>query len=277
MSIYWGVGHSAAVWHDNGYRRKDSPVTGTKAKYNYLKWFLKYSKNAEREALGHVEYAQYTLQIEDYLQAVPVVNALPSSVFKTGLLGQLATLKASLFARMFVVDLGSSNFQSAAPINNFTNVNNGVSISNLLDYDGVASTVGFACVNRLSTFQPQTEFPTIATYGKYAGLDRNLWRDGARILTSIVNGQLKFTGLNPAKQYKVVVFHSMDNNDDFATQATISVTIGAVTQTQYSQFNTFYNLVFDNVAPAAGEILIAAKCNANRDTCITGLILIEKP
>jgi lysophospholipase L1-like esterase len=277
MSIYWGVGHSSAVWHDNGYRRKDSPVAGTKAKYNYNKWFLKYSKNAEQEAFGHVSYAEGTLLIEDYLQAVPVVNALPSSAFKTGLLGQLSNLRASLFSKMFVVDLGSSTYPSAAPINNITNINNSISIPNITDYDGVASSVGLTIINRFSTFAPQTEFPTIATYGKYYSLDRNLSRDGARLLTSITNGSMKFTGLNAAKQYKVVVLHSMDNNDDFATQATLSVTIGAVTQTQYSQLNTFYTLVFDNITPVSNEILIAAKCASTRDTCITGLILIEKP
>lgn len=276
MSIYWGVGHSAAVWHDNGYRRKDSPVSGTKAKYNYNKWLLKFSKNAEREAYGHVTYAEGTLLIEDYLQAVPVVNALPASTFKTGLLGQLANLRALLFSRLFVVDLGSATYPSAAPVNNITNINNGQAIA-VAEYYGAASTVGLTIVNRFSTFQPQTDFPTIATYNKYFGLDRNLSRDGARLLTSISTGSMKFTGLNNAKQYKVVVLHSMDNNDDFATQATLSVTIGAVTQTQYSQFNTFYTLVFDNVVPTAGEINIAARCAATRDTCITGLILIEKP
>lgn len=276
MSIYWGVGHSSAVWHDNGYRRKDSPVSGTKAKYNYNKWLLKFSKNAEQEAFGHVDYAEGTLLIEDYLQAVPVVNALPASTFKTGLLGQLATLRAQLFAKLYVVDLGSTTYPSAAPVNNITNINNGQSIS-VAEYYGAASTVGLTIVNRFSTFQPQTEFPTIATYAKHYGLDKNLSRDGARLLTSISTGSMKFTGLNNAKQYKVVVLHSMDNNDDFATRAEISVTIGAVTQTQYSQLNTFYTLVFDNVAPASGEITIAARAPQTRDTCITGLILIEKP
>lgn len=277
MSIYWNIGHSSGLWHDNGYRRKDSPVSGTKAKYNYNKWLLKFSKNAEQEAFGHVSYAEGTLFIEDYLQAVIVVNALPSSTFKTGLLGQLANLRASLSAKMFVVDLGSATYLSASPINNITNINNGISISNLTDYDGGASTVGLTILNRFSTFLPQTEFPTIATYGKYYGLDKNLSRDGARLLTTIVNGSMKFTGLNPTKTYKVVVLHSMDNIDDFASQATLSVTIGAVTQTQYSQLNTFYTIVFDNVTPVSSEITISAKCNANRDTCITGLILIEKP
>lgn len=276
MMIIWGVGHSGVVWHDNAYRRKNSPVSGTKAKYNYNWWFLKFSKDAQKEAFGFVQYAERTQLIEDYIQALPVVNALPSSSFKTGLLGQLAALKASLYARMFVVDLGSTTYPSASPINNLTNINNGQSVNNLVEYDGAASTVGLTIINRFSTFNPQTEH-SVRMYADYFGLGRNFNRDGARMLTSISNGSMKFTGLNNAKSYKVVVYVGMDNGDDFATRAEASVTIGASTQTMYAQYSVFQGMVFDSVTPTAGEITIAARASQTRDACITGLILIEKP
>jgi hypothetical protein len=276
MMIIWGVGHSGVVWHDNAYRRKNSPVSGTKAKYNYNWWFLKFSKDAQKEAFGFVQYAERTQLIEDYLQALPVVNALPSSSFKTGLLGQLAALKASLYARMFIVDLGSSTYPSASPINNLTNINNGQAVNNLVEYDGAASTVGLTIINRFSTFNPQTEH-SVRMAANYFGLGVNFNRDGARMLTSITNGSMKFTGLNNAKSYKVVVYVGMDNGDDFATRAEASVTIGASTQTMYAQYSVFQGIIFETVTPTAGEITIAARASQTRDACITGLILIEKP
>lgn len=276
MMLFWGKGHTGSVWHDEFYRRKNSPVAGTKSKFNYNWWLLKFSKNAQEEAFGFVQYAERTLLIEDYIQAVPVVNALPSSSFKTGLLGQLAALKAAHFPRFFVIDLGSTTYASAAPINNLTNINNGQSVLNLFDYDGVGSVYGLSIVNRFSTFQPQTEH-SVRMYGNYYGLGRNFSRDGARMLTSITNGSMRFTSLNNAKTYKIVIYVGMDNGDDLGQRSEASVTIGSTTLTQYAQYSTFSGMVFDNITPSGGEINIAARASQARDACITGLILIEKP
>jgi pimeloyl-ACP methyl ester carboxylesterase len=276
MSLYWNKGHGAAVNEDEVFRRKSSQLSGTKSKFDWDKWCGKFSRNPLKAAEGHVAYAEQSLAFLDYTAAKKLVDALPASADKTALLARLATLRAPLFTKAYVVDLGSSTYPSATPVNNITTINNGSSIANLVDTDSGASTIGFGITARFSTWQPQTEFSTRLN-GAYWGLPASVHRDGARVLTTITNGQFVFSNLDDAKRYKLIALHSMDNGDDLATEAVFQLTVGGVTQKQYSQFNTSQFMEFDELAPVTGKITGTPVAASARDACLTTLILLEKP
>ena len=276
MSLYWGLGHGASVWHDRGYRRPGSPVSGTKATYDWIRWLRKFSTDATNTAIGHVEYAEYTKAFVDYRAALTLVNAMSAGSTKTNLVGRLATLKAQIYARAWVIDFGSTNFPSSGNINNITNINNGVTVNNLVDIDGGASTIGLRIINRFSTWQPQKDF-TITLDGTYFAMPTTYNRDGGTVLTSIANARFALANLNPAKTYKIQLTHSMDNGDDLAARSDFKATIGAVSVTQYSQLNTVQTVDFDNLTPSGAlEIVCSLASPSGRDSAITGLILIEK-
>lgn len=276
MSLFWGKGHSGAVWHDEVYRRKSSPLSGTKSKFDYDKWFFKYSKDPVKTGYGHVEYLEANINIVDYLYALRVVNALPASADKTAMQARMAAVKPQIYTKAYVIDIGGTTYTSAAPINNITTVmTNGTAITNLADIDGGTSTKGFSIPAFWANWQPLKEF-TDRLKGAYYGLPDTVSRDYGRINANITTGTFRFTGLDNAKLYKVVILHSFEQVDDTAQQSTCQVTIGATTIAQYCQMNTFLFMEFDNITPASGVVNGAVRAPNGRDAGIQAIILIEK-
>jgi hypothetical protein len=275
MSLFWAVGHGQ--WTERLYRRMSSTVSGTKALFNWDDWLGKYSTNLTTAAYGHVAYAEKYKTVFDFWNANIAVNRLANGADKTALQNRLLTLKATLYARIWVIDMGDPSLQSASPINNMTNINNGVTINNLIDYEGNASGLSYRQNARFSNWQPQTVHSNIMN-GTYFGLPPSTNKDVARLLTTISNGEGEFLNLNNAKKYQFMVLHSMDNGDNVnGGQATCRVTVNGVSVSQYSQANTTLFINFDNITPASGALKYMANAPNNRDSGISTLILIEKP
>lgn len=277
-SLIWGQGHGAGVWHDRYYRRLNSPIAGNKATYDFHRWFLKYSKNAVEEGYGHVEYAELYLSWLNYNEALKVVNALSASSDKTAMLARLAAVRATRWAKAYVIDIGSASYLSGAPINSLTSMNNGSAVTNLTDMESGASTKSLTIPARWATTENILTYPVHAMGGHW-GLPPQFFRDAAKVQTDVTTGTFEFGGLDNTKIYQVIVLHGFTwpNPDDINGRSEVQVTIGATSFTQFCQQNTWLTMTFDNITPVAGKILGSVRAPQTRTAGINGFVLIEKP
>lgn len=277
MKMFFNVGHSGALWDDQVARRKSSSLSGNKASFDYDKFFAKFSTDLYETCVDHIAEAETTLDIEDYYNALRLVNKLGVSTEKTVLLNRLSSLLGTLTTgrRIFQIDLGDSANQSVAPVNNaISNANNQI-VNNLLDITGANSTISFVVVNRLSNFTPQRVF-SMRHDAEYRGFQKATNKDCFYVEPTISNGQVKFSNLNNAKRYDVYIYGCQDLGDTMNQNSVLRATIGATVISQYVLHNTTQRIQFTNVTPSSGEIAISlAAPNSGAYVGIQGLILIE--
>lgn len=305
ITMYWGITHSGTVWNTNVYSRYNKTNntgvinnTGT-ARWDFIEWLLKHSTDQLLNATYHVDFAEqshgWTEQYLDYLLALRLVNNLSGSAEKTALLTRLTSLKATIDngGRRWIIDFGESDKTTAgADINNIINGTTGALISNLVRDDGSASVVGFQFVIAMSTDVNGINGDSFMN-ASYHGLAANTFRDGM-LATAGISGRVKFVGLDNARKYEVLVFHTSVIPSDFNQQSNTTVTIGATTKTVYSGFNTSDIIRFgrakgrlntaiqnsntdQSVSPVAGEIIIDISASAARNSMIQCIILYEIP
>lgn len=276
VSLYYNKNHGPGVYNDEVARRKSSTVSGTKAKFDYDRWFLKFSLDLTESCDGHVTYAEETLELVDYREALRLVNTLPSSSTKDALLARLIDVATAILTdkRIFAIDLGASGTTTSGDVNNITSNSNNSSISNLVDIEGNASTYGFTVVNQLSTFQPQKTFSD-RMEGAYFGLPVSANQDGFTIAPTTTK-TIRFTGLNNGRTYSVRIYGGQDNGDTLNQNNVVRMTIGATTIDQYVTFNTTQWQQIDGVSPSSGNIDITVSApNTNMYACITIIELTE--
>jgi poly(3-hydroxybutyrate) depolymerase len=270
---YWNIAHTGVVWNDNGYNRKERTDAVGTALYDLFRWLEKYSLDLTEQATLHVVEAERTNNLDDYRRALIQVNLLSAGATKTALLGRLATVKA-LIGTVYTIDLGDPATPSAGNVNNMTAFGNGAVISNLINDAGGASTKGLTRVaqttTKHSTFSPRLN-------AIYHGLPKECNVDGASNSTTVHTGQDKFTGLNPAKLYTIrVIAHHYASG--LTTESKISITIGGVTKTLYTEENTYHVIEFTNIAPnGSNEIVIGVDNTGGRTSSLAVYDLIEQP
>lgn len=144
--------HNYDVWDGKCYKRlyRVGPSTGsiTTADWDWVDFVLKYSKNQEERATLFVEQAErrrYNTEkdIIDYRHAARQVAALSAGATKTALEGRLATVKSAIDngGTRWVINFHNTGNDEAAPYNNIGSSAAGTLISNIVDFDNVASAV----------------------------------------------------------------------------------------------------------------------------------------
>lgn len=277
VTNYWGEGHTGTVWNTNGYNRRDrTDATGT-AKYDYVKWLKKFSKDQLERATLHVEYAESEITIQDYRLALIQVNALTAGVDKTALLLRLTVLKTTIDngGKRYIIDHGPSTQTTTGNVNNQTTHTAGASISSLIDDAGGSSSIGFTIVNQFASTAREGNLTSDRLRGRYFGLERNTYRDGMQLSTTITNGRCKYTGLNNAKTYNIRFYVSRSNN--LTAHPEISITIGGTTKTQYCELNCTEYIEFTNLSPSSAEIIIDASNSGDTNTYIVAMELFLNP
>lgn len=276
VTNYWGLGHSGTVWNTNGYNRRDrTNATGT-AKYDYVKWLKKFSKDQVERATLHVEFAESELTIQDQRLALIQVNDLAAGATKTSLLARLTTLKSTIDAggKRYIIDQGISIQTTSGNINNQTTHTSGSAILNLVDDEGGSSVIDFTIVNQFASTSREGNLTSDRLRGRYFGFDRQTYRDGMAISTTITNGSCKYSSLDNAKLYNIRIYAARSNN--LTAYPEISVTIGGVNKTMYCELNCTEFIEYINLSPSSGEILIAIQNSGDTSTFVNVMELVEK-
>lgn len=279
-TFYYSVDHTATVWNTNGYNRRDrTDATGT-AVYDWVKWVKKFSLDQTERASLHVNYAESESTIEDYRLALIQVNALSAGSTKTALLDRLTTLKSSLDGsggKRYLIDHGTSTQTTSGNINNMTAHTAGASISSLVDDAGGSSSIGFQIVNQFASSAREGNLTSDCVRGQYFGLDRQTYRDGMLLSTTITTGSCKFTGLNNAKTYDVRFYVSRASST-LTNNSQMTITVAGLSPGQFCNLNTTRYIEFKNVSPVSAEIsIIADMASGNDNGYIVAMELYQHP
>jgi len=250
--LLFGFGHSGTFWNNNVYRK-------SAAYFKWEDWLLKYSIDYDETCTLHTERAETTLDLHDYLEGVKRVSALSAGALKTSLEGRLAAVKAIIepgTSKRFVIDLGQAALTSTGNVNNLTDGTSGV-ISNIIDVDGVASTIDLAVLQKGHTSTPESDF---GVRDSYMGLSENTIRDNFRVLDSGVC-IMKFSGMDNGKLYRMR-FYPSDRPANFVLERGIKITINGVSKSVYGSFNCSKFAEFLNLSPSGGEIQFTFEAKA---------------
>src|SRR5690606_4518702 len=127
---------------------------------------------------------------------------LSAGSLKTELEGRLTTLKTSIMGtrRRWIVDFGNTS-SSMTGVNTMTNCNTGQSLSNLVDEDGDASTIGIEIPSQMGA----TNGSRISNQQRCAnplyGYGQNEYRDEATLTEGVTTGGITWTGLDTQTTY----------------------------------------------------------------------------
>jgi hypothetical protein len=275
----YGKDHEGYVWNTSCFNRKErTNATGT-ATFDYVRFLKRFSKDQTERCTLHVENAEQTLEIIDWRESRQLVDVMTGAT-KSSLLARLATVKSTIDAggKRYVIDQGTSSLTTTGTsiyyCNNQTTHTTGAAISNLVDDEGGSSSIGLIFTSQIASSGRENSIASNRNFNKYFGYERSQNTDGATVQTTVTGGTAKFTGLNNSKLYNIRLFHSTASS--FATNATIRVTIGGVTKTQYSECNNRLYIEYTNLSPASGEIIMAIRADADKNTFLTGLELFQQ-
>jgi poly(3-hydroxybutyrate) depolymerase len=273
-TAYWNIGHSSTVWNDNGYNRLErTDATGT-AIYDLFRFMEKFSLDQSDQSLYHVQEAERTKDIDDYRRAVSQVALLSAGAYKTSLENRLAIVKG-LIGTVYTIDLGDPAQTSTGNINNLTTLSTSSSLSNIIDDAGGASTKGFTIVSQLSSAATKHSTFTPRGAGTYHGLQANFSESGATALTTTTTGSVKFTGLNAAKTYTVIIY-GFYYASGVTNESRLRVTINSTQKELYTEENTFHTIKYTGLTPnGSNEITIAISAPSTRSSAVSGIDLIE--
>jgi hypothetical protein len=275
---YFALGHVNAVWSTEVYNRKErTDATGT-AKFDWIRWVKKFSKNQDDRATLHVEYAENSGLIEDYRLALFQVNALSTGSLKTELLSRLADLKSTI-GISYIIDFGTSTETTAGNINNMSNCAAGQSVANLIDDEGGSSTIDFAV---LTDFAAGTRQNIVGSSGNHFrarnfGFERTTCVDGLRSQDGTTTGTAELQQLNGSLTYTLRIYCAARGTTPETTERNFQVTVGGVTKEVYAEMNTAYYIEFTGVDPdGSNEIAIAMKYDPVGDVYVQALELIPE-
>ena len=247
--------HSSGVWTTELYNKST-------AKFNFEEWLLMHSKNDDYTATkyvekleSHVSAVNYERALTVYLTAKTLVDNLPGdSPVKTNLTTRygaaLTTINGS-FAKRFVIDCGPT--VSSGNVNSILDSNTGTTLSNIIDTTGAASTYGFTMVSNTWWTTTSDTLDNLGLNNNYCGLNENTFQDGFRC-SGAGTGSMRFTGLNPAKTYNLIVFGSDDLTGAGNNTAFPELTVIQGTEAKYiwASYNTKNYIQYTNLTPTGG-------------------------
>jgi hypothetical protein len=240
--------HNYDVWDGKCYKRlyRVGPAVGsiTTAEWDWVDFILKYSKDALECATLFVEQAEkrrYGTEkdIIDYRQAKRKVDALSSSDEKTALLVRLATLKTAIDngGTRWVVNFHNTGNDEASPYNNIGSSVAGTTISNIVDFDGGASTldveldtdpgVGVAAI----TSSRRSHVGGFTLKANNAGLGLSGWPFATFKMTGVPSGTYTLR------------FYNNHGSANFSTSHVFWASLNSQTKDWYANINTLIGYV----------------------------------
>lgn len=257
VQIIYNTGHNNTTWNDYFYDRSKTNVNFPL----YLEdWFLMHNKDSasytatkyvERlEAFvtsaqtgsGSTNHYRFEYAHQMYAKTKELVDALPSDSNKTALQTRYAAAKAtidSVYGKRYLVNIGATG--GLTNINNNSGASN-VTTSNLVDYNGVASTIGFT-MNTQSGGARST--PGIDN--AYWGLPVGVFTDGRDSFGN--GGAFTFTGLNTSKTYEILIIPSRNivSAGNPANSPELTATIGTTVKWMLGSYNMFEFIRFAGI------------------------------
>lgn len=250
-------GHNSAVWNTQVYNKAT-------ARFDFEKFLLMHSLDAEYTATKYVEKveelilaANYEEALHYYTKAFELVQALPNDSDKVALQTRNSTAKSTIdtnYGSRYIIDFGTTT--SAGNINNITSGATNTTLSNIIDYNGGASTKGFTIVARAEFNDNTVSAPGMSA--DYFGIVKEGSSDGLPIFNT---GTYRFTGLNNAKTYDLVVIGTKDTNaaGNNSQAPEITVTIGSTVKYLNIAHNTNRYIRFAGITPSSGNISFDVK------------------
>lgn len=252
FTMYEGTGHSPTIWNTNVYNRATAP-------FDWVKWALLWSLDIDQQAELHVDYAEETEDIDDWRRAKRAVSFMSGS--QTALLTRLSTLKSTIDAgrKRWTIDIGATTTGDTYLENvNFisSGFTAGSTFSSLIDDEGNTTGVGLNVVSQLAT-GPTNRLNTLQRGANPGhGFGRAHTFDGANMHTTVSTGQIKLTGLDPLKTYRLD-FYSAIGQNSVATDSYLQTTINSVTKNIFTNGNNTTKIEYTGVAPnGSNEIVI---------------------
>lgn len=240
--------HNYDVWDGKCYKRlyRVGPSTGsiTTADWDYVDFLLKFSKDATEAATLHVEQVErrrYGTEkdIIDYRHAKRKVDALGAGATKDALLARLVDVKADIDngGTRWVINFHNTGDDESSPYNNFAAATSGTTITNMVDFDGNASTMD---IQLMTT--PGSGMIDVASNRRSfsGGFTKKANESGIR-LVGFPLAEFDLTGI-PSGTYTVRIYHN-EGLASFATNPVIYCEINSVVKTQYSGINTLIGYV----------------------------------
>jgi hypothetical protein len=275
VNSYWGVGHSAALWDNEVYNRKNRTDTTGTAEFDWVEWFKRFKVNdLTYNATSHVEVAETTVLTDkpsawnDYRIALRLVNLMNAGATKTALLNRLSAVKSSIQTDWKIVEMSFGN-TAISGINILSSVNDNQTTNNMTDVDGNSTTIDFTL--NATVWDGQVN---IGTNHDYLGMPLGFWANGWRIYNTSSN-TCTFSGFNSTTS-KIVRFIYGDMTQINTTHYGARVTINGVTKDLENEIQNT-NKYVDFTIPSGSTSFSATlqPIVASQQGDIAGVIIFE--
>lgn len=266
-------GHNNEVWDGECFKRLYR-VGGTigslpDAKWDWVDFLLKYSRDAEERAtlfVEQVEKRRYNTEkdIIDYRNAARKVAGLSAGATKTALEGRLSTVKSSIDngGTRWVFNPHGTGFGESGNYVNIATDAVGLIASNVVDFDGGSSTVDISWSD-----SPVAGFTDVASNRRSFTGGFSLTANGSGI--DCVGWPFTTLGLAqlPSGTYTVRVYHNV-GVVNFTTNPTLNLTINSVTVVGYSAINTLIGYE-EYTGLTEAQVASIQMARNNDDTAVT--------
>lgn len=276
-----GGGHSRDVWDGKCYKRlyRVGPAVGslTTADWDYVDFLLKFSKDDVECARLHVEQAEKRRfgtekDIIDWRHANRKVEALAGSAEKTALQARLTSLKTAIDngGTRWVINFHNTGDNEASPYNNFAAATSGTTITNMVDFNGGASTMDIQLMT--TPGGGMVDIDAGSNRRTFTGGFTKKSNESGMRLTGFPFAEFDLTGI-PAGTYTVRIYHN-EGIANFSTNPVIYCEINSVVKTQFSGINTLIGYVeYTGITDAQLANINIAR---NNDNTIATLLEIYK-
>jgi len=232
--------HTYDVWDTELYNRLYRTDAAGTARFDWVDFLLKYSKNQLERATLFVEQAEkrrYNTEkdIIDYRHALRQTNALSSSDEKTALLARLSTLKSEIDngGTRWIINFHSSGQSAGGNYRDVSTDANSTTTSNIADFDGNAT--GLDLVE--STSPAGGGMAVVGSDRRSHSGGFSLVANNSGItLSGFPIGTFNFTDI-PSGTYTIRLYVN-NGVANFSTGQQAAVTINSVEKDAYAAINT---------------------------------------
>lgn len=246
LLLDWEGQHNWTTWNMMLYDERNAPIS-------LQKLMKKYDKNLNKTAENFVKDAETQQTFISYSEALVLVNKIPSSTTKTGLLSRLNAVKSAITAgkKTYMLNLGGTSAFNLYGINNIPSAADNATVNNLVDIYGVTGPLSFKVV---------TNPGGIATDGMnhtFMGMDNAMFTTSFKYTVGN-NAHWQISGANPAKFYDLYFYCSTPELSAYTANhfpgSLINVNDRFV-QSRLEGFNCMFLTTHYAVPPTAGGIL----------------------
>ncbi|MEX6687529.1 T9SS type A sorting domain-containing protein [Danxiaibacter flavus] len=251
-----GGTHSRNVWNDNCYDISKAP-------FNFINWFLQYSKDKAYTATRQVELMERFVSLKKFDQALfkyqtalTYVNQLAAGDDKTKLSDRLANacLQLNNAGKRYIIKFGNS--VTDASYNYLLNGATGQTVSALKDMTSKqTSTYKFTITKQASTTTSFTTDNTVFNHN-YLGLTKGFLQNG--FVATAAGGCYEFSGLDNTKTYRLVAFGAY-NHTTPSTPADLTIVVDSTVKTLFTNTTSVNWIEFSNIKPVQGKVTFMVK------------------